>query len=276
MVNWTTAPGPMFWTLNSSTPGIYSFSASPTLVAPSGSSTLSGMSQTPHLSLLLPGSFSTSTLSGSTIVNPTSTTTYTLTATNVRTAPASRRRPTLTATPVSQTKIHLSWATSTDSIGVSIDDVYQNGVNIATTSATTYANTGLMADTAYTYTVDAFDSLGNYSAQSSSTVARTQGGSNFNGPTGIALDASVSADSATANTLIVSPSFSTASANELLLAFVSGCGSTPWWITANSVTGGGLTWNLVGRAGQPGEEHRKSGSGRIVTTSIGFRDGELF
>src|ERR1022692_3118325 len=63
-------------------PAISSFSASPTSVSSGGTSTLSWNVSDASLLSITPGSFSTSALIGSTNVNPTSTTVYTLTATN--------------------------------------------------------------------------------------------------------------------------------------------------------------------------------------------------
>src|SRR5207237_5109080 len=62
----------------------------------------------------------------------------------------------------------------------------------------------------------------------------------------ITIDVNVSADGATSTT-IKSPAFSTASGNELLLAFVSTDYLTGANTTVTNVTGGGLTWALVMR-----------------------------
>jgi chitodextrinase len=72
----------------------------------------------------------------------------------------------LTATAISTTQVNLSWTASTDHFGVTGYKVFRGGVQIATvTNATTYVNTGLTANTAYSYTVSAFDAAGNNSAQ---------------------------------------------------------------------------------------------------------------
>ena len=81
----------------------------------------------------------------------------------------------LIATAISSSQINLSWTASTDNIGVTGYKVFRAGTQIATvTSGTTYQNTGLTANTTYSYTVPAFDAAGNNSAQSSSTSATTQ------------------------------------------------------------------------------------------------------
>ena len=82
----------------------------------------------------------------------------------------------LSATAVSSSQINLSWAASTDNVGIVGYRVYRSGTQIATvTSGTSYQNTGLTANTTYTYTVSAYDAAGNNSSQSSSASATTQG-----------------------------------------------------------------------------------------------------
>src|SRR5439155_151307 len=79
----------------------------------------------------------------------------------------------LTATAVSSSQINLSWTASSDNVGVSGYRVFRGGTQIATTSTTSFANTGLSASTTYSYTVAAYDAAGNLSAQSSSASATT-------------------------------------------------------------------------------------------------------
>ncbi|MCG3113119.1 MAG: fibronectin type III domain-containing protein [Candidatus Manganitrophus sp. SB1] len=79
----------------------------------------------------------------------------------------------LAATPVSSSQINLAWNPSTDNVGVSGYRVYRNGLQVGTTTVTSYANPGLGADTTYNYTVAAFDAEGNLSAQSAGASART-------------------------------------------------------------------------------------------------------
>src|SRR5438046_7137186 len=73
----------------------------------------------------------------------------------------------LTASAVSSSQINLSWTASSDNVGVSGYRVYRNGTQIATTGATSFANTGLSPSTTYSYNVEAYDAAGNVSAQSS-------------------------------------------------------------------------------------------------------------
>ncbi len=95
----------------------------------------------------------------------------------------------LLAQAISSSQINLSWAASTDNVGVTEYRIYRNNTQIATTTSnTSYSDTGLSSSTTYTYNVSAYDAAGNNSAQSSSTSATTQagggsGGNNSNGDT---------------------------------------------------------------------------------------------
>lgn len=80
----------------------------------------------------------------------------------------------LTATVVSSTRINLSWNASTDNVAVTGYRVFRGGMQIATTTTTSYANRGLDPNTTYTYTVAAYDAAGNVSNQSLSVSATTR------------------------------------------------------------------------------------------------------
>jgi chitodextrinase len=73
----------------------------------------------------------------------------------------------LTAAAVSSSQINLSWTSSTDNVGVAGYKVYRNGTQIATSATATYADTGLLSSTSYTYGVVAYDAAGNTSSSSS-------------------------------------------------------------------------------------------------------------
>jgi hypothetical protein len=67
-------------------------------------------------------------------------------------------------------------------------------------------------------------------------------------PTGLAIDVNVSTDQpSTSVTTVTSPTFSTTAGNELLLAFVAGDYLSGANTTVTSMTGAGLTWQLVVR-----------------------------
>lgn len=107
--------------------------------------------------------------------SPASTTTPTpnVSDTQAPTTPAG-----LTATTISSQQINLSWNTSTDNVGVAGYDVYRSTdggtpqkVSLVTT--TSYGDTGLRANTKYSYYVKARDAAGNTSSQSNTASAQT-------------------------------------------------------------------------------------------------------
>jgi YD repeat-containing protein len=81
----------------------------------------------------------------------------------------------LSATPVSQTQINLSWSASTDTGGSGLAGyrIYRGGTQVGTSTTTSYSNSGLTAGTTYSYKVAAHDVAGNVSAQSSAVSATT-------------------------------------------------------------------------------------------------------
>jgi alpha-mannosidase len=82
----------------------------------------------------------------------------------------------LTAAAVSSSQINLSWGAATDNVGVAGYRVSRNGSVIATTTATTFSDTGLAPQTTYTYSVAAFDAAANTSAGSAPASATTAAG----------------------------------------------------------------------------------------------------
>ena len=87
----------------------------------------------------------------------------------------------LTATVQSESQVNLSWSASTDNVGVTGYQIERcTGAScssfsqIATTTATTYNNTGLLASTSYSYRVRATDAASNPSGYSNTASATTQ------------------------------------------------------------------------------------------------------
>jgi hypothetical protein len=81
--------------------------------------------------------------------------------------------PTGLSATARSTAVSLSWTASTDPDSpVAGYRVYRNGAQIATSTATTYTDTGLTNGTTYTYYVIAYDAGGNVSA-ASATVSAT-------------------------------------------------------------------------------------------------------
>lgn len=74
----------------------------------------------------------------------------------------------------STTTINISWTASTDNVGVVGYKVYRDGVQAGTVTSTSFADKNLMPNSEYTYTVSAFDAVGNVSKLSSPLVAKTE------------------------------------------------------------------------------------------------------
>jgi len=108
--------------------------------------------------------------------------------------------------------------------------------------AISWDTNGLANNSAHTVSARARDGSGNQttSAANTVTISSPLAGSP-------AIDALVWTDQPNTQTTVTSPAFSTTASNELLLAFVSAdyLGGTNTSVTG--VTGGGLTWVLVGR-----------------------------
>src|SRR5256885_2610948 len=71
------------------------------------------------------------------------------------------------------TTANLSWSASTDNVGVTAYFLLRNGVQVATPTTTSFADTGLSAATTYSYTVAARDAAGNISPNSTSVSVTT-------------------------------------------------------------------------------------------------------
>lgn len=80
----------------------------------------------------------------------------------------------LGASPISNTQIDLSWNASTDNIGVVGYRIFRDGGLVATTTSTSFSDTGLTPLTTYTYVVQAFDIAGNNSNPSRLARGRTE------------------------------------------------------------------------------------------------------
>ncbi len=82
----------------------------------------------------------------------------------------------LTASNVTETTLDLTWTASTDNVGVTGYDVYQGASLLGSVTGTSASITGLTANTAYTFTVNAKDAAGNSSAGASVNVTTADGG----------------------------------------------------------------------------------------------------
>lgn len=82
----------------------------------------------------------------------------------------------LTASGTTTTTTNLTWGASTDNVGVTGYDVYQNGSFKANVSGTAYTVTGLTPATAYSFYVRAKDAAGNASGNSNTVNVTTLSG----------------------------------------------------------------------------------------------------
>jgi chitodextrinase len=79
----------------------------------------------------------------------------------------------LSASGTSSSSVSLTWAASTDNLGVTGYNIYRGGTQIGTSTGTSYTDSGLAPSTRYTYTVAAYDAAANVSGQSSQAQATT-------------------------------------------------------------------------------------------------------
>jgi chitodextrinase len=90
----------------------------------------------------------------------------------------------LTSPAQTPTTIALSWAASTDNVGVAGYRVYRGATLIGSPTGTSFTDTGLSPSTAYTYTVAAYDTAGNPSPASAPLTVSTTAPP----PVGLVLD----------------------------------------------------------------------------------------
>lgn len=161
----------------------------------------------------------------------------------------------LTATGTTPSSVSLRWNPSTDGVGVTGYDVRRGGARVLSTTGTTAQDSGLTADTAYTYTVVARDAAGNVSGPSNQVTVRTAAGSSGTA----SLRSSSTATNNTATSLVV-PRPSSVVAGDLLLAGVSTRGRPnitppPGWtlvrLDTNGNTGRAAVYRRVATATEP-------------------------
>jgi len=80
----------------------------------------------------------------------------------------------VSATAQTQTTVQVTWTVSTDNCALTGYKIFRNTSQVGTSATTSYTDTGLTANTTYSYTVCAYDAASNNSAQSSPpATART-------------------------------------------------------------------------------------------------------
>ncbi|WP_206856567.1 M60 family metallopeptidase [Candidatus Enterococcus mangumiae] len=80
----------------------------------------------------------------------------------------------LTAGTVTANSAQFSWGPSTDNNRVAGYNVYRNGVKVNSVSGSTFTDTNLSSNTAYTYQVSAYDAAGNESEKSQAITITTK------------------------------------------------------------------------------------------------------
>lgn len=81
----------------------------------------------------------------------------------------------LTSSNVTSASATVSWAASTDNVNVTGYKIFKNGVQIGSSTTTSYSLTGLTASTTYPITVQAYDAAGNTSVSSATLSITTSG-----------------------------------------------------------------------------------------------------
>ncbi|TJY40813.1 VWA domain-containing protein [Cohnella pontilimi] len=81
--------------------------------------------------------------------------------------------PVLSLVQAGGESVDLAWTASTDNAGVAGYHVYRDGTMIGTTTDTSYTASGLTQNTNYSFTVSAFDAVGNESGQSNVVTVLT-------------------------------------------------------------------------------------------------------
>lgn len=72
----------------------------------------------------------------------------------------------LTASSVTHHSVSLTWSAATDNVAVVGYEIYRDNSKVGSSAQTSYADSGLTANTAYSYSVKAYDAEGNLSAAS--------------------------------------------------------------------------------------------------------------
>ncbi len=81
----------------------------------------------------------------------------------------------LSASNISSSAANLSWAASTDNVGVTGYEIFRGTTSIGTSATTSFNVTGLTPETSYSFTVKAKDAAGNTSANSTAVTITTLG-----------------------------------------------------------------------------------------------------
>ncbi len=107
----------------------------------------------------------------------------------------------LASSNITTTSVDLNWTASTDNIGVTNYEVYQNGISIANTGTTTNFNvTGLSPSTMYNFMVTAADGAGNISGPGNTVSITTAAAPDTEAPSAVS-DLAAAGTTSTSTTL---------------------------------------------------------------------------
>ncbi|BDW93803.1 hypothetical protein MACH07_26350 [Flagellimonas marinaquae] len=107
----------------------------------------------------------------------------------------------LASSNITTTSVDLNWTASTDNIGVTNYEVYQNGISIANTGTTTNFNvTGLTPSTMYNFMVTAADGAGNISGPGNTVSITTAAAPDTEAPSAVS-DLAAAGTTSTSTTL---------------------------------------------------------------------------
>ncbi|WP_155978002.1 fibronectin type III domain-containing protein [Pedobacter glucosidilyticus] len=84
---------------------------------------------------------------------------------------------------LTNTSFNITWMASTDNVGVTSYEIFNNGVSAGTATSTSFSLTGLNALTAYSITIKAKDATNNISAESAALVVNTLAAPDVQAPT---------------------------------------------------------------------------------------------
>jgi chitodextrinase len=147
----------------------------------------------------------------------------------------------VTAAATSSTTASVSWSASSDNVAVTGYEVLRDGVLRATTTATSWTDTGLSPSTTYSYTVRARDAAANTSPPSAAATATTP-----------------------------------AASAELFRDTWTLTDQSPWgssWTTGRGVNGSITTVSGTGQVGVPPTSRNRVSYGRAQLTGIAARTG---
>lgn len=149
----------------------------------------------------------------------------------------------LVAVANNPTQISLVWSASTDDVGVERYEIWRDGALLNTVLTPGYIDSNVVAETQYTYVIKAVDAAGNVSAGSNLVIVSTPANQTVSD---ITIGVNVVTKQSARSSSITSPTFSTTTNNEVLVAFIASDGGSAGQ-SFSTVTGGGLTWSLAKR-----------------------------